>query len=71
MAIACSDPPEGHTHWTLKLLAQKLVELEFAESISPETVRQVLEKRAEAVEEQGVVHQQGERGVRGLNGGCV
>ena len=44
MAIACSDPPEGHTHWTLKLLAQKVVQMEFAESISPETVRQILKK---------------------------
>ena len=44
VAIACSDPPEGHTHWTLKLLAQKVVQMEFAESISPETVRQILKK---------------------------
>ncbi len=44
VAIACSDPPEGHTHWTLKLLADKVVQMEFAESISPETVRQILKK---------------------------
>ena len=61
MAIACSDPPEGHTHWTLKLLAEKVVQMQFAESISPETVRQILKKRAQTVEEEGVVHQQGER----------
>ena len=36
--------PEGHTHWTLQLLADKVVELEFAESISLETVRQILKK---------------------------
>ena len=44
VAIACSDPPEGHTHWTLKLLADKAVELGFAEDISIETVRQNLKK---------------------------
>jgi transposase len=44
IAVACSEPPEGHTHWTLRLLAGKVVELGFAESISPETVRKTLKK---------------------------
>ena len=44
IAFACSAAPEGHTHWTLQLLAGKVVELEFAESISLETVRQILKK---------------------------
>ena len=44
VAIACSEPPEGHAHWTLKLLASKVVELGFAEGISIETVRQSLKK---------------------------
>ena len=44
IAFACSAAPEGHTHWTLQLLADKVVELEFAESISLETVRQMLKK---------------------------
>ena len=44
IAIACSAAPAGHTHWTLQLLADKVVELEFAESISLETVRQILKK---------------------------
>ena len=44
VAIACSDPPEGHTHWTLKLLADKAVELGYVESIARETVRQSLKK---------------------------
>ncbi len=56
VAIACSDPPEGHTHWTLKLLADKAVELGYVESIARETVRQSLKKRTAAVEEEGVVH---------------
>ena len=42
IAIACSAAPEGHTHWTLQLLADKVVE--FADSISLETVRQILKK---------------------------
>ena len=44
VAIACSSPPEGHVNWTLHLLADKVVELEFADSISLETVRQMLKK---------------------------
>ena len=44
VAIACSEPPAGHDHWTLKLLAGKVVELGFAEEISLETVRQSLKK---------------------------
>ena len=69
IAIACSAAPAGHTHWTLQLLADQVVELEFAESISLETVRQMLKKRTQALEEERVVYPQGERGVRGADGG--
>ena len=44
VAITCSDAPEGHTNWTLQLLADKVVAMEFAESISLETIRQILKK---------------------------
>ena len=44
IAAACSDPPQGRSAWTLQLLADKLVELHVVESISDETVRQVLKK---------------------------
>ena len=44
IATACSEAPQGHAHWTLRLLAGKLVELEVVESISHETVRQTLKK---------------------------
>jgi transposase len=44
IALACSQPPEGRAGWTLRLLAEKLVELEVVESVSHETVRQVLQK---------------------------
>jgi transposase len=44
IAIACSTPPAGRDHWTLRLLADKIVELGFAASFSHETVRRVLKK---------------------------
>jgi len=44
IAIACSDAPSGHEHWTLRLLAGKLVELGVVEGISHETVRRTLKK---------------------------
>ena len=44
VAVACSSPPEGHVNWTLHLLADQVVEMEFAGSISLETVRQILKK---------------------------
>lgn len=43
-ALACSDPPEGYDRWSLRLLANKLVELEMVESIHHDTVREVLKK---------------------------
>jgi transposase len=42
--LACSKPPEGKSTWTLKLLADKLVELEVIESISTMTVQRILKK---------------------------
>ena len=44
IALACSQPPDGRARWTLKLLADKLVELEVFDSVSDETVRRVLKK---------------------------
>lgn len=44
IAMACTPTPEGHARWTLRLLADKVVELGFADSIAHETVRQVLKK---------------------------
>jgi len=44
IALSRSSPPEGRERWTLRLLADKLVELEVADSISHETVRQRLKK---------------------------
>ena len=43
-ALACSDPPEGHAKWSLRLLADKVVELEYVDSISHMTIQEVLKK---------------------------
>ena len=43
-AIACSEPPEGRARWSVRLLADKLVELDIVDSISREAVREYLKK---------------------------
>jgi transposase len=44
IALCCSAPPQGRSRWTLRLLADKLVELEVVETVSHETVRRTLKK---------------------------
>jgi len=44
IALACGEPPKGYARWSLRLLADKLVELRYAEDISYETVRRTLKK---------------------------
>jgi transposase len=44
IALTCSEAPEGRKRWTLRLLADKMVELEYVDTLSYETVRQVLKK---------------------------
>lgn len=44
IAITCSPVPDGHDHWTVRLLAGKVVELGYVRQISPETIRQLLKK---------------------------
>jgi transposase len=44
VALACSQAPDGHARWTMKLLADTLVELEVVESIDPATVWRTLQK---------------------------
>lgn len=50
IALSCSEPPEGFSRWSLRLLADKVVELQIVDSISHETVRSVLKKRLKALE---------------------
>lgn len=44
IAVSCSDPPEGFARWSLRLLAEKVVELEYIDAVSHETVRRILKK---------------------------
>ena len=44
VALTCSAPPQGHKGWTLRLLAERLVELQVVESVSYKTVRQALQQ---------------------------
>jgi transposase len=44
IALACSAPPAGKRRWTLRLLAERMVALEYADAVSHETVRQTLKK---------------------------
>lgn len=44
IALSCTQPPAGRSHWTLRLLADKAVELEYVDTISYETVRRALKK---------------------------
>jgi transposase len=57
VALACSEPPEGKARWTLRLLAERMVELEVVSELSHETVRQTLKKEcAQAASAADVVH---------------
>jgi hypothetical protein len=46
IALACSEPPTGRTHWSLRLLQDRFVKLGHVDSISYETIRRVLKKRS-------------------------
>jgi len=57
VALACAQPPEGKKRWTLRLLAERMVELEVVPELSHETVRQTLKKEcAQAAFAADVVH---------------
>jgi hypothetical protein len=49
VALSCGSPPEGFARWSLRLLADRVVELNYIDSISYETVRRVLKKRNKAL----------------------
>jgi hypothetical protein len=44
IALACGEPPDGRDHWTLRLLAEKMITLEYVDAVSHETVRATLKK---------------------------
>jgi len=45
VALSCSEPPSGFARWSLRLLADKVVELGYIDSISHEAIRRILKKR--------------------------
>ena len=49
IALSCSEPPEGFTRWSLRLLADKAVELDYIDQISHETVRRILKKTSSSL----------------------
>jgi hypothetical protein len=59
VALACSEPPPGQCKWTLRLLADKMVELEYVDSVSHVTVRDALKKTKLSLgkKKSGVFHQ--------------
>jgi transposase len=72
VALACSEPPEGQARWSLRLLADRMVELEVVEEISYQTVRRTLKKRTEASPEKAVVDPAArQRRIRVEDGGCA
>jgi transposase len=72
IALACSEPPEGQARWSLRLLANRLVELEIVDEVSYQTVRRILKKHPQAAPEKAVVDPaQGECRVCLAHGGCA
>ena len=55
-APACGEPPEGYSKWTLRLLANRTVELKYIDSISHATISTILKKRTEAESEEILAH---------------
>ncbi|MBS1789621.1 MAG: helix-turn-helix domain-containing protein [Acidobacteria bacterium] len=70
-ALACSDAPEGHARWSLRLLAEKVVELGHCDSLSHTQVGNILKKRSQAPSQPNVVYRATRRRVPGANGATV
>lgn len=59
VALSCTDPPEGYVRWSLRLLADRAVELNYIDSVSYETVRRLLKKRNKTLEKARMSHSPG------------
>jgi hypothetical protein len=59
IALSCSAPPEGFARWSLRLLADRAVELKYIDSVSYETIRRVLKKRNKTLEKARMGHPTG------------
>ena len=55
-ALACTDPPDGYSDWSLRMLANRAVELNFCESVSHSRVGAILKKRTQAPFKEMLVH---------------
>ena len=71
VALACSPAPEGHDHWTLRLLLARWSSWGWRPPCPTKGCASGSKKRSQAVAEERVVHPQGERGVRGAHGGSA
>ena len=66
--LACSDAPEGHARWTLRLLADRVVELGYVDSLSHTAIGDRLKKSDQALASQVLVHLGAVRPIRRENG---
>jgi len=56
VALSCSEPPKGFASWSLRLLADQVVELNYIDSVSHETVRRILKKRNKTLAKERLGH---------------
>jgi hypothetical protein len=56
IALSCSEPPEGFARWSLRLLADQVVELRYIDTVSHETIRRLLKKRNKTLEKARMGH---------------
>ena len=68
-AIACSQPPQGASRWTMQAIADELIRLEVVDYITDTTVCEVMKKRNQAVARKGMVHSGSRSRIRGEDGG--
>ena len=72
IALMCSPPPKGRAKWSLRLLEDKVVELNIVERASDNTIGRTLKKRCQTPSEPAVRHSTGcKRGLRGEHGRCA
>jgi hypothetical protein len=71
IALSCCEPPEGYAQWSLRLLADTMVKLEFVDSISHESVRTILKKKNKTLAQGKMVYSaQGKRRICVRHGRC-
>jgi hypothetical protein len=72
IALACSTPPKGRARWSLRLLEDKVVELNIVERASDSTIGRVLKKHSQTPSPAAVGHSaKGQQRIRGRHGRCA